>query len=166
MSVIIYIMRHGIAEENAASGDDADRRLTPEGRRKVVEVARGLKTLDVKPNAILSSPLPRALETATLAGSVLDADLDVETLLTLGPGYDALATLNSLPSGLRESIMLVGHQPHLGELASCLLTGSQSLVPLPFKKGAVAAIQVAALPPRSAGVLQWFLSPRQLRGLA
>lgn len=166
MSLIVYIMRHGIAEDSTPSGDDADRRLTPKGRRKVVEIARGLKTLAVKPAAIFSSPLPRALETATLTASVLDADLDVETMLTLGPGYDAPATINSLPAQRGESIMLVGHQPHLGELASCLLTGSQSLAQLPFKKGGVAAIEIAALPPRAAGVLRWFMTPGQLRGLA
>jgi phosphohistidine phosphatase len=164
--MVVYIMRHGIAEVDSGSGEDADRRLTPEGRRKVVEVARGLKSLAVKPAAIFSSPLPRALETATLAASVLDADLDVETMLALGPGYDAQTTINSMPAQRGESVMLVGHQPHLGELASCLLTGSQSLVPLPFKKGGVAAIEVAALPPRSAGVLRWFLTPKQLRALA
>lgn len=165
MSLVIYIMRHGIAEDSTPSGDDADRRLTPEGRRKVVEVARGLKAIEVKPTAIFSSPLPRALETATLTASVLDADLDVETLLTLGPGYEAKATMNSLPAQKGESVMLVGHQPHLGELASCLLTGSQSLVPLAFKKGGVAAIEVASLPPRAPGALLWYMNPKHIRSL-
>jgi phosphohistidine phosphatase SixA len=62
--------------------------------------------------------------------------------------------------------MLVGHQPGLGELASQLLTGATSVVPLPFKKGGVAAIEVAALPPRTPGTLLWFVTPKQLRAMA
>ena len=40
------------------------------------------------------------------------------------------------------------------------------LAPLPFKKAAVAAIEVASLPPRSTGLLHWFLTPGQLRAIA
>jgi hypothetical protein len=46
------------------------------------------------------------------------------------------------------------------------MTGSASLAPLPFKKAGVAAIELSALPPRSAGLLQWFLTPGQLRDIA
>ena len=59
--------------------------------------------------------------------------------------------------------MLVGHQPDLGRLASHLLTRSSRLAPLPFKKGAVAAIHVDTIPPRVPGVLMWFMTPKQLR---
>jgi len=160
-------MRHGIAENRADSGEDSDRRLTDGGRRKVVEIARGLKKIAVKPQVFLSSPLPRAMETATLTASVLDEDADVQTAPALGVGYDAAGVVKGI-AGFRgtDSLMLVGHQPQLGELASLLLTGTQSLVPLPFKKGGVAAIEVATLPPRSPGELLWFMTPRQLRGLA
>jgi phosphohistidine phosphatase SixA len=64
------------------------------------------------------------------------------------------------------SVMLVGHEPSISELASFLLTGSPDGAYLPFKKGAVAAIEVGSLPPRSPGKLLWFLAPKQLRALA
>jgi len=160
-------MRHGIAEERADSGEDADRRLTDEGRRKVLEIARGLKILGVKPHAFLSSPLPRAMETPTLTASVLDKEAQVETADALATGYDAAAVVRSIERFKgAETMMLFGHQPQLGELASLLLTGAQSLVALPFKKGGVAAIEVANLPPRSAAELLWFMSPKQLRALS
>jgi phosphohistidine phosphatase SixA len=88
-------------------------------------------------------------------------------MLSLGIGFDAAAVVAGLETYAgTESLMLVGHQPQLGELASFLLTGTQTLVPLPFKKGAVAAIEVDSLPPRVAGALLWFMSPKQLRALA
>ena len=160
-------MRHGIAEDESASGADADRQLTDDGRRKVLEAARGLKEIGVKPEVVISSPLPRALDTAKLTASVLDRDLQVETVAALDIGYDAAAVAASLGAYVgASSILVVGHQPQLGELASLLLTGSHLLAPLPFKKGAVAAIDVESLPPRSAGVLAWFMAPKQLRALA
>ena len=61
---------------------------------------------------------------------------------------------------------MVGHQPGLGELASQLLTGSATLAMLPFRKGGLAAIALSALPPRAAGTLQWFVTPKQLRWIA
>lgn len=167
MSTTVYIMRHGIAEDRSADGSDAERRLTDEGRKKVLGAARGLRSLGVNPDVILSSPLPRAMETATLAASVFELGVDVETCIALGGEEEASAVVAEL-AGHRGvgSIMLVGHQPQLGEIASFLLTGSPSVVPLPFKKGSVAAIEVEGLPPRSSGWLLWFSTPKQLRGLA
>lgn len=167
MSTTVYIVRHGIAEERAASGEDADRRLTDEGRRKVIEIARGLKEAGLKPDVILSSPLPRALETAKLIASGIDREKHVRTLPALSTDYDAEAVIAALEEfdGAGE-LMLVGHQPQLGEIASFLLTGSPSIVPLPFKKGGIAAIQVGGLPPQRSGELLWFMAPKQLRNLA
>jgi phosphohistidine phosphatase len=164
LSTTVYIMRHGIAEDRAAGGDDADRRLTSEGRKKVVEIAHGLKQLGIKPDVVLASPLPRAMETATLTASVLDRELDVEPETALSTGYDAQSAVAALArcSGVGE-VMVVGHQPQLGEIASILLTGSHSIVPLPFKKGGVAAIGIDDIPPRYAGSLLWFMTPKQLR---
>jgi phosphohistidine phosphatase len=167
MSVTIYVMRHGDAEETSATGADADRQLTSAGKKKVIEIARGLKRLDVRPDVVLSSSLPRAMETATLAAEVLDKALEVGSLASLGPGYDAASTLEGLESyrGVA-SVMLVGHQPHLGELASLLMSGSDSVSPLPFKKGGVACFEVDSLPPEGAGMLCWFMTPKQLRALS
>jgi phosphohistidine phosphatase len=167
MSCVIYLVRHGIAGPAPAGLSDGDRALTPEGKRKMQWVAAGLKRLGVAPDAVLSSPLRRAQETAALLAKALAPKLAVQPYLLLAPGHEAIAVLNGLrPYRTARELVLVGHQPDLGMLASQLLTGSCGLAPLPFKKGAVAAIQVAALPPRAAGVLLWFMTPRQLRTTA
>ena len=166
MSCTLYLVRHGIAEVGDQSTADADRRLTEEGTRKMTGAARGLKRLGVAPDAILSSPLRRAAETAARIAAVVAPDVDVQTYRPLAPGQGAKAVLRGL-AGHRgaQQLILVGHQPDLGELASYLLSGSPDVVPLPFKKGAVAAIRVESLPPRAAGQLEWFLTPRQLRAI-
>ncbi len=167
MSATLYLVRHGIAEERAGSGRDADRRLTAEGIRKMHEVAAGLERLGVRPDAVLSSPLRRARETAAVLVEVLAPDLAVEIYAPLAPPCDPVEVLAGLGKhrGARH-IVLVGHQPDLGELASQLLTGSPATAPLPFKKGSVAAIAIGAVPPRANGVLQWAMTPKQLRAVA
>ena len=164
MSCIVYIVRHGVAGPTPQGMTDADRQLTALGQRKMVRSSRGLKRLGVLPEHIVSSPLVRAEQTAALLAAGLGQGLEVETVAWLAPGHSPPEVVRSLQAfrGARE-IMLVGHQPGLGELASQLLTGSPSQTFLPFKKGAIAAIQVTTLPPRSDGELLWFLTPKQLR---
>jgi phosphohistidine phosphatase len=167
MSIVLYLMRHGIAEDTAPSGRDADRALTDEGIRKTKRVALGLRETGVAPDAILTSPLRRAEQTARLVAEVVAPSLRIETYPALAGGARVEHVLRDLrPPRGAEQIMLVGHQPDMGYLASFLLTGSADLAPLPFRKASVAAIRVAAIPPRETGVLEWFLTPAQLRALA
>jgi phosphohistidine phosphatase len=164
MSCRIYLLRHGIAGPTPAGMGDGDRRLTPEGERKMRRIALGLKRMGIVPDVVLSSPLRRAEETAAAVAAVLAPELAIEIYPLLAPGN----AVTDMLAGLRQyrrarHLMLVGHQPDLSHLASHLLTGSATLVLLPFRKGSAAAIQVQALPPRTAGTLQWFLTPKQLR---
>jgi phosphohistidine phosphatase len=167
MSVVLYLMRHGIAADPAPGMSDADRALTPDGVRKTRRVAAGLQKLDVTPDLILSSPLRRAEETARLVAEVLTPNQAVELYPPLAGGVAPEEIVKGLRPhrGLRE-LLLVGHQPDLGDLASYLMTGAASLAPLPFRKAGVAAITVGSLPPRSGGALEWFLTPGQLRAIA
>lgn len=167
MSATLYLMRHGIAAEPSPSTKDADRALTAEGVRKTSQVAVGLRALGIAPDLILASPLRRAEETARLTADVLAPAVGVELFPPLAAGATPAAELVKalrIARGARH-VMLVGHQPDLGELASFLLTGSTGLAPLPFRKASVAAIGVGSLPPRDAGVLEWFLTPSQLRAI-
>ena len=59
-------------------------------------------------------------------------------------------------------IALVGHEPGLGELAAWLVGASS---PMPFRKGGIARIDVARLPPNEDGTLVWMATPKMLRGL-
>ena len=163
MSCTIYLVRHAIAADASADTPDSERALTAEGTRKMTRAAIGLKHLGIVPDAVLSSPLRRAQETAAVVAATLASELAVEIYQPLAPGTAPAELVRGLRSYRTvRHLMLVGHQPDLGELASYLLTGSAGLVPLPFKKGAVAAIEVSSLPPRANGVLLWFLTAKQL----
>ncbi len=166
MSHVIYLVRHAIAGPATDGMSDADRALTADGHRKMQRAAAGLKYLDVKPDVVLSSPLRRAQETAAIVASELMSESSVEIYPPLAPGH----RIEDVYKGLRpyrsaREVVLVGHEPDMGGLASHLLTGTDTLVTVPFKKGAVAAIQVESVPPRSAGVLLWFMTPKQLRSV-
>lgn len=165
MSYVLYLVRHGIAENATAEIGDAERALTAEGRKRMKEIARGFAAIGAAPQLILTSPLKRAKETA----EILQACAAPEAKLSVYQGLDNTRSpedvIAHLPHGRAREIALVGHQPSLGELASYLLTGSPALAALPFKKGGIAAISLASLPPRIPGTLEWFMTPKQLRAL-
>jgi phosphohistidine phosphatase len=137
------------------------------GARRLKRVAAGLKRLGVSPDVVLSSPLRRAQETAALLVAVLNPSLPVEVCDQLAPGHAPSEVVGALrPYRAARHLVLVGHQPDLGELASYLLTGAPGRVAFEIKKGGVAAIEVSSLPPRSAGLMRWFAPPKLLRAVA
>jgi len=161
---LVLLLRHAIAEEATQGQRDDERRLTGEGKRKLREVVAGMKALELPVEAILTSPLRRAVETAAIVHECFERAA-LEEVAALKPGGDpdaVLAALADHPS----AVVIVGHQPDLGELASILLVGSPGLVPLPFKKAGLAGITMATFPPRAAGALEFFLTPGQLRRIA
>lgn len=158
----LYIMRHGIAEEESASGNDADRRLTERGRRRTAQVARGLARIGVAPELIFTSPYRRTVETAQIiARAFPKAALHEMPELASGASPTTIVRALQCAAGANR-VMLIGHQPDLGELISFLLTGSANLAAIEVKKATVAAIRLAAFPPRPPAVLRWLMSPKQL----
>jgi phosphohistidine phosphatase len=159
----IYIVRHAIAEDLSASGRDEDRALTAEGRKKMKRAARGLATIGVAPKRLLASPLVRAQQTAEIVVEALP-QLEIETCDLLAPNVDerALTKLLNGSDYAGADVMLVGHEPDLGELLSYWLTGSRGGVETRFKKGACACIASDKLPPVGKAVLEWFMTAAQL----
>jgi phosphohistidine phosphatase len=131
--MLLYIMRHGPAEDRAATGRDADRSLTPEGRAVVRRMAGELR--DARPAElprIVTSPLTRARETAELVRDTAypDATIDLDDSLGIG------GTLHGGAMGLVRRLvaagsdaMIVGHQPTLGELLAELSASAGARLP-------------------------------------
>lgn len=158
----IYIVRHAIAEDFSASGRDEDRALTVEGRKKMKRAARGLASLGVAPAHLLASPLVRAQQTAEIVVEAFP-QLKIETCDLLAPGVDERALTRLLNGSYAAGdVMLVGHEPDLGELLAYWLSGSRGGIETRFKKGAVACIAASTLPPVGKAVLEWFLTAGQL----
>jgi phosphohistidine phosphatase len=158
------LLRHGIAVEREEwTGPDADRPLTERGARRVAQVAAGLNRLDVRPTHVWSSSLIRAVETAKVVHRVLQvraAVQVVEELLPATPPNRLLSALHDLPQD--SCVLCVGHEPHLGMVASVLLTGKPSQA-FPFKKAGACLIELSSPVKPGRGILRWWLPPGQLR---
>lgn len=161
----LYLVRHAIAEDRGpAWPDDSLRPLTDDGAKRWRRQASGLGAIDARPDLILTSPYTRARQTADLLAAAFAKKPKVVEWPALQPGVKARDVLRSLEAdGRVASLALVGHEPGLGELAA-LLVGFKT--PPDFKKGGVARIDVAILPPPAgSGQLQWWLTPKVLRAL-
>jgi phosphohistidine phosphatase len=118
--VKLYVMRHGPAEDYAASGRDFDRALTTSGRERVRAVALRLAEMDEAPKQVVSSPLVRAQQTGEIVAKELRLG-SIETERELAPGGDGATFARSAATLGRKRIMVVGHEPDLSELVSQLL---------------------------------------------
>jgi phosphohistidine phosphatase len=164
----LIIMRHGIAVDRGTAGyaDDAKRPLTPEGQNKTRQIAKGLVRLGVEVDWIVSSPLVRAVETAGLVSEELEKRVPIDLCDALAPGGSAEALISFLAKqGSRRRVMVVGHEPDLSDLAARLM-GAGRHANLTFKKGGCCMLSFSKFPPKSAGQLVWWLTPRILRKLA
>lgn len=159
----LYLLRHGIAEdrEEGKYKNDALRPLTPKGKRKVLQIAKGLKTFDVLFDLILSSPYARAKQTAEIVADVYKAR---DRLVFTG----ALAVTGN-PAELveeirrdykdKENILLVGHEPYLSQFISVLLSGNAD-ASITMKKGGLCRLSVETLRYGNCATLDWLLSPK------
>jgi phosphohistidine phosphatase len=162
--MILYILRHGVAEDAAPGGDDASRRLTPRGRSKMEEAAAGMRALGLELDVLLTSPLPRAAETAAIVAAAYRGRPAPKEFPALAPGVAPAETLQVLrPFARYEHVMLVGHEPGLSRLASLVLTGSPDRLAIDLKKGGCIALELDKLVPPSGATLHWLLTGRQLR---
>ncbi len=164
--MILYILRHGIAEDTAESGDDGARKLTPKGRDKMRDAAEGMREFGLKFEAILTSPLARATETAEMVAAAYANTPPPQVLPALATGVppaEAVAALR--PFAKHKHVMIVGHEPQLSAVASLLLTGSTDAAKMSLKKGGCIALDVPARPDKGGAELLWMLTPRQLRKL-
>ena len=161
----LYILRHAIAVDRGTPGyaDDSQRPLTPEGRTKMCRIARGMQSLGLKFDLILSSPYVRARATAEIAAEVLKARRKLKFSDELAVEGDPEALIKSLSPSC-ERILLVGHEPYLSSLAGRLISGSGS-VNLKLKKGGLCKLTAARLRFGRCAELQWLLTPAQLARL-
>ena len=156
--MFIILLRHGIAEEKGTKPDH-ERRLTDEGHRQMKRTARALAALLPGAEAIYSSPLVRAYETAEWVAKAY-GKLRIETTATLQPGTDPaeLRALLERAAGVK-CAYFVGHEPHLTTVMLDL-TGMHADGKLALKKGGCYGLERkdADGPAR----LRWMLAPALL----
>lgn len=158
--VKLYFLRHGPAVERTAwqADDDFARPLTERGQAVVQCVAEALAALQLKPEAIITSPLARAFQTAEIVARRLDlnAHLVKDDRLMPGFGLDGLTAILQAHADL-SAIMLVGHEPDFSTTISTLIGGGA----LVCKKGGLARVDILATSPLR-GELVWLIPPSVL----
>jgi phosphohistidine phosphatase len=161
--MIIYIVRHASAGQSVSNPKkDEKRPLDPTGIDQCGFIGRALASLDAQPEVIISSPLKRATQTASLVGN----ELGFEGKLLLDPAMKPEASFSDFRRMIEkyskyESIMVVGHNPSITDFLARLIAKSGSQALIDFKKGAVARVETV----RNSAMLNWFLTPKIAREL-
>jgi phosphohistidine phosphatase len=152
--MLIYFLRHGEADWPDWEKPDDERPLTKRGKKEMHEVAAFLKRIKARPDLIVTSPLPRAAQTAEIAAEHLKLKCCEDKLLALGFGRRELERL--LKKYPEESLMIVGHEPDFTHTIS-QLTGAS----LKLSKAGVALVELD----RSwrSGRLLWLFPPKLAR---
>ena len=115
----VYLVRHAKADTGEP---DEQRALSEHGRKQARELGERFAQEDVRPDAVLSSPLLRARETAQ---AIADATgTTVATDERLAPGATA-DSLREAVAGLGATVVVVGHQPDCSQIAGAILGGPE-----------------------------------------
>jgi phosphohistidine phosphatase len=149
--VLIYFLRHGEADWPDWKKSDDERPLTEKGKAEMHEVGAFLANLSVKPDAVLTSPLPRASQTAEIAARYLDAESVEDDLLA--PGFGRAELKKLLKKRNNQSVMVVGHEPDFSEAVG-KLTGAR----VKLSKAGIALVEVD--PDLRCGKLLWLFPPK------
>jgi len=150
----LYFLRHGKADWPDWDKPDDERPLNKEGRREMKRIAKFLRELKIEPAVILSSPLPRAWQTAEYVADALGAELEEEP--RLGKGFSATKLRAMVKRAQGGDLMIVGHEPDFTPVIRPL-TGRV----VKLGKGGLARVDVD--PGAMDGRLIWLIPPKIAR---
>ena len=151
--MILYFLRHGKAGPQNAAGDEA-RELTEAGVAALRSAAPLWRRLNLRPDAVLSSPLARALQTAELVCEAVGGTPLADDRLRPGASWGDLARAMAAHPHARR-VLFVGHEPDLST-AIVELTGAASVR---MRAGGMACLEFYGTPEPGGGELAWLLDP-------
>ncbi len=157
----LYLIRHAIAvdESTPEYDNDSQRPLTDKGKKKMRQIAKGLRVLGVEFDLILSSPYIRAAETAEILADIFKLKKDVifsDNLLPMGDPDLLIAEMNEKYNAT--SVALVGHEPFLTALIGLLVSENTNL-DMTLKKGGVCRLSADDLHHTRKATMDWLLTP-------
>jgi phosphohistidine phosphatase len=147
----LYFLRHGKADWPDWDKPDDERPLNEQGRREMERIAQFLLNVKIEPSVILSSPLPRASQTAEYAAEALRVKLEQEP--ALGKGFNAAKLRSLLKRAKGGDLMIVGHEPDFTTVIAALTGGDVKL-----GKGGLARVDIE--PGALDGRLIWLIPPK------
>jgi phosphohistidine phosphatase len=161
----LYLLRHGIAVDPSVPdfAKDAERPLTPKGKRRLRQIAEAMGALKISFDLILSSPYVRAKQTAEIVAKVLKRRKKLKFTDELMPGGNPKSLIQQLNDlhPKPKSILLVGHEPYLSKLIA-LLTAGNTNMEIDLKKGSLCKLETDSLRYASCATLVCLLAPRHL----
>lgn len=154
----LYIVRHADAGNPSEwIGPDADRPLSSKGVKQAARLAAALVAAGTNVGSLRTSPARRCTETCAVIAAALETTASIDEHLSDGPTAAQVAKLLSRRG--HEALLLVGHQPHLGNLIA-ELTG---ITVIPVEKGSMIRIDIAAPYAPGSGRLVALVPPALLR---
>jgi phosphohistidine phosphatase len=158
----LYVLRHASAGTRRANPVvDVKRPLDKEGKQQCVLVANCLNALRLQFDVVASSPLKRALQTASLVGNEIGHEGKILVTDALAPAA-TVAQFQKLIADLsrHENVMIVGHSPNLQQfLSSLVVPAGTPRSNMRMRKSAIARVDLTQRP----GTLIWLLDPRLVR---
>ncbi len=147
----LYFLRHGEADWPDWDGPDDKRPLTKKGEKEIKKLAKFLIRLDVDLDEIVTSPLPRAAQTAEIVAKRYSLKAREDD--GLKPGFNR-GDLEKLLKGRGDlALMIAGHEPDFTNVISSI-TGAD----LKLSKGGIALVDLD--PSSMKGKLLWLFPPR------
>jgi phosphohistidine phosphatase len=162
----LLIVRHAAAVEAVpdSDGEDAARPLTAKGKKQMRRIVDGIASTVNELDAIATSPLVRAVQTAGILGAAY-GNVKPKKLDALAPAGERDGVLSWMQDqGDNDVVAVVGHEPHLGLLASWLLAAPFNHF-VEFQKGGACLLGWPDYPTAGSAWLKWALTPKQLREL-
>jgi phosphohistidine phosphatase len=161
----LYFLRHasaGVRRPNPVI--DAKRPLDRDGKQFCLQLAHVLNGMKLQFDLIVSSPMKRCMQTASLVGTETAYERSVQIEPSLAPGGNLAAfraMLDSLPPV--ENVLIVGHNPTLTTFLGATISGAVGgrIAGIRLRKGALARVDTERRPP----TLMWLLDPRIVRAL-
>ncbi len=160
----IYIIRHGVAAEiDSEIVEESFRYLTIHGRNHCRIVAQRLKDMKVNFDAVFSSPLVRAVQTAEVFATVMKYDHEIKTAIELigGSTFNRFLQLIKRNSHYNR-IAIFGHAPDVNTFSLNLIKDNPiKNIQLNFKNSSVCKINFD--PATENGIFEWFLNSENMK---
>ena len=153
----VYLVQHGDAVPKKV---DPDRPLSEQGQADSEQLGDYLSRTGVELSRVLHSGKTRAAQTAEQIALALGIQSGAKVEPNLGPN-DSVASMAGRLQNETNDLLIVGHMPYLGKLASLLVTGGTVEDLLAFRPGSLACLERDA---EGQWVVTCFLRPEHLMG--
>jgi len=164
----LYILRHGKAGTHTADPvQDEARPLTNAGAKEMQSIARWIAARKIPFDLVVTSPLPRARQTAEIVARACGIEERLVEWIELAQGHDPGTVLAKLQGECESgscpsAVLIVGHEPGLSLLISHIITGHNE-AGIVLKKGGIARIRDVSISPAVRGEISWLLTPGMMR---